>query len=570
LFGAPTVQDQTPLAQLQAIAPRIKELDAKIKAAQKAGDTQQLAILGNQRQQLQNTIQPLLPTSAELADSRAALERYLADSRGRMQTAETSADIERHAQQAQQYKQALDQLDQYTPFVEAAPDAEATKKKLKDLQGSLEKARELGDQEQVLRILPKLRELESQAQPQLFEETKEGTVYAEPISDKKLAEEMAAGRERAKQLRESLEEESAKLRGFAERQGARTPAEQALFDLRLEEARRLRDQFAEGERDWTVLEKRRLERAQQAKGKEGEKATFDQDWSKTKPSSADIQNQQDRLALQKKLKERIVDLQIELDKAPEAPAEADTFEKELAAVKDRVLQEGEKPTRFKQNVQKELESTQQSLADLERRIAIGERYRKKGDVAENIIAKETDARVSDLLDRLLPGAIKPPQGKPTAAPRRVAELPIQSAQTQLTRLKDAQSLLKSLNKQIQAAGKPKDPAKIEALDALKVQRKSVQDEISSAQKAYNRLAEMEQPSTVPKAEATQGDLFGGLEEAGAEINALDKKLEGLYKDLKLAQAEANRLGAEPETPQLKALVEKFQKRPSPRVKRNPS
>jgi hypothetical protein len=38
--------------------------------------------------------------------------------------------------------------------------------------------------------------LEAQAQPQLFEETKAGTVYAEPVSDKKLAEEMAAGRER--------------------------------------------------------------------------------------------------------------------------------------------------------------------------------------------------------------------------------------------------------------------------------------------------------------------------------------------------------------------------------------
>jgi hypothetical protein len=538
LFGAPTVQDQTPLAQLQAIAPRIKDLDAQIKAAQKAGDTQQLAVLGNQRQQLQATIQPLIPTRAELTDSRAALERYLDDSRARMKTAETNADMERYAQQAQQYKQSLDQLDQYEPYVEAAPDTEATQKKLKQLQGSLDKARELGDQEQVLSILPKLRELEGQVQPQLFEETKAGTVYAEPISDKKLAEEMAAGRDRAKQLRESLEEESAKLRAFAERKGARTPAEQALFDLRIEEARRLRDQFAQGEQDWTKLNK----------------------------APEDIQYQQDRTNLQKKLKERVVDLQMELDRAPQAPAEADTFAKELAAIKDRVLMEGEQLPRFKQDVQKELEVTQQSLADLERRIAIGEKYRKTGEVADNIIVRETDKNVADLLDRLLPGAIKPPQGTPAPAPRRVAELPIQSAQDQLTRLKDAESLLKSLNKQIQAAGKPKDPAKVEALDALKVQRRFVQNDIAAAKIKYNRLVELEQPGAAPKAEPTQGDLFGGLEESRAEINALDKKLDDLYAELKRAKADANRLGAEAETPQLKALVEKFQKRDTPRVK----
>jgi len=538
LFGAPTVQDQTPLAQIQALAPRIKELDDKIKAAQKAGDTQQLAILGNQRQQLQNTIQPLLPTRADLNEGRAGLERYLGDARERMKTAETTADMERYAQQAQQYKQALDQLDQYDAYVEAAPDAEATQKKIKQLQGSLDKARELGDQEQVLNILPKLRELEGQVQPQLFEETKAGTVYAEPISDKKLAEEMAAGRERAKQLRESLEEESAKLRGFAERKDELTPFQIGLAKQRLEDARKLRDQFAQGE----------------------------QDWSKVKQSPENTQYQQDRLDLQKTLKERIVDLQMELDRAPEAPAEADTFAKELAALKDRVLQEGEAPPRFKPAVQKELEVTQQSLADLERRIAIGEKYRKKGDVAENIITKETDARVADLLDRLLPGAIKPQAGKPAPAPRRVAQLPIQSAQDQLTKLKEAQSLLKSLNKQIQAAGKPKAQEKIDALNALKEQRKFVQGEIASAQKAYNRLAELEQPSAVRETAPAQGDLFGGLEESRAEINALDKKLDGLYKDLKLAQAEANRMGPEPETPQLKALVEKFQKRPTPRVK----
>jgi hypothetical protein len=566
LFGAPTLQDQTPLAQLQALTPRIKDLDAQIKTAQKAGDTQQLAALGNQRQQLQNTIQPLLPTRAELTDSRTALKRYLAESRDRMQTAETTADIERHAQQAQQYKSALDQLTQYEPYVEAAPNPEAAQKKIKELQGSLTKARELGDQDQVLKILPKLRELEAPVEKPLFYEdaknlqrlTKEGKYpapqepyefrgrqyvkdffdYDEITSDKELADEMSAGRERAKQLRESLEAESAKLRGFAERKGARTPAEQALFDMRTDEARKLRDQFAKGEQDWAKLDK----------------------------SPENTQYQQDRVDLQKKLKERVVDLQMELDRAPEAPAEADTFAKEMAAIKDRVLAEGEKPPRFKQDVQKELTATQQSLANLESRITIGDKYRKKGAVAENIITKETDKNISDLLDRLLPGAIKPPQGAPAPAPRRITQLPIESAQNQLDRLNEAQSLLKSLNKQIQAAGKPSEQGKVDALNNLKDQRKDVQQEVASAQKAYNRLAELEQSNAAPKVEHTQGDLFGGLEESKAEINALDNKLDKLYNDLKLAQAEANRLGAQADTPQLKALVEKFQKRPTPRVK----
>ena len=538
LFGAPTQTDQTPLAQIEALAPRIKDLDTQIAAAQKEGDQQKLAVLGNQRQQLQSTFEPLLPSRQDLTEARSGIARMQEATKARMQEAKTDDEVMRHAQQLEEHKQALAQLDKYEPHVAPAPelDREKNQTTINKLRASLENAKTLGDHEQVLNIMPKLKELEAQTPPQLFETTKAGFAYPEIAGDKALAEEIAAGRQRAAKLRESLDTESAKLRGFAERKDELTPFQIGLAKQRLEDARRLRDQFAVGE----------------------------QDWSKLKQTPENTQYQKDRTDLQKTLKERIADLQKELGKAPEAPVDAETFGGELAALKDRVLQDGEKPPRFKPEVKKELDATQQSLADLQSRIAIGEKYRQKGAVADNIITKETDARVADLLDRLLPGAIKPTKDVP-AAPRRVTELPIQSAQDQLNKLKDAQALLKSLNKQIQAAGKPTDPAKIESLDILKEQRKDVQREAASAQKTYNRLAELEQPGAAPKAEPTQGDLFGGVQEAGNRLAKTDAQLEKLHAEFKAAKAEMTRRGQEATTPQLQELLDKFAKTPAPRI-----
>lgn len=647
LFEAPEVQDQSPLAQIQALAPRIQALDTQLAAAQKTGNMQQVAELGNQRNQLQESLAPLLPSRADLTNAQTGLERFLKGAQDKMVNATSTQDVERHANMVMRHKAALEQLQAYEPFVEAAPAGlDKDKTKLKKLTADLDAARQLGDAERVLKLAPQIRDLESRIGPELFTEgakkqrvTEAGEVsykpeqadlfgfnYPEIPVDKELAEAMSQGREQSAVGRKKVEAELQAFERMAQRRG-QSPAQQALAQLRLEEAKKLRDSFAEKEQDWAKLEK--------------------------EPDN--LRYQDDRDKQYREISKRIRELEAELEQAPvdlSIVADDKEFLSNLGAIKNRALgitpptpagavpkkefpqnvygqsllkiqeqldaAKGQKKAkiqklynyltaglsepeiaklvaestpeaapgmRVKSDVAKELETARESLADVESRIAIGEKRRRAAP--EQSLEDLTDERVADLLDRLLPGALKIEEGKTERVSfetvdderRRVAtpkptlqkaqkaeELPIESAQRLAQELRDNERLLVSLNDQIKRAGKPKGE-KLNALNALKEQRSFLQKENDNLRKAYDRLVSLEQPAYKAKEQKpTTGDLFGPLEEARKELGPQEKRLQRLMDERDALVAEQNRRNQTASTSQMQELLDKFSKLPTGRLK----
>ena len=647
LFKAPEVTDQSPLAQIQAIAPRIQELDKQIAAAQKTGNVQQMAELGNQRNQLQKSVAPLLPSRAELTDAQTGLERFLRDAQDKMAQATTSLDIERYANMVVQHQASLEQLKTYEPFVGAAPAGlDADKAQLKKLKTEFTNARQLGDAEKVLRLGPQIKDLETRIGPELFTEsgqkqrvTVSGDVSFKPEQadlfqldypdipvDKALADAIAQGREKAESDRKKVEQ-------FQTRRRGENPAQWALAQADLVEAKKLRDSFFVREQDWVNLKK--------------------------EPDN--LRYQEDRDKQYNELTKRIRELEAELEQAPvdlSVVVDDKAFLSNLAAIKNRALgitpaapagavpkkefpknvyvqsllkiqaqldsAEGEKKAkiqalyddltegltepeieklieestpeavpgmRVKSDVAKELETAKEALADVEKRIAIGEMYRRAAP--EKSAEDLTDENIDKLLKRLLPRALNLPralkigenknetitEGKraPTPKPtlqkaQRVKELPIESAQRLAQQLRDNERLLASLNDQIKRAGNPKGK-KLDALNTLKEQRNFLQKENGTVKnpgrlrKAYNRLVELEQPAYKAKeAEPTTGDLFGPLEDARKELKPQEKRLQQLMDERIALVAEQNRRNQTASTPQLQELLDKFSKLPTGRLK----
>ena len=647
LFEAPEVTDQSPLAQIQAIAPRIQELDKQIAAAQKTGNAQQIAELGNQRNQLQESLAPLLPSRADLTNAQTGLERFLKDAQDKMVNATSTQDVERHANTVMRHKAALEQLQAYEPFMEAAPAGlDKDKAKLKKLTTDLDAARQLGDAERVLKLAPQIRDLESRIGPELFTEgakkqrvTEAGEVsykpeqadlfgfeYPEITVDKALAEAMAQGREQSAAGRKKVEAELQAFERMTQRRG-QSPAQQALAQLRLEEAKKLLSNFEKKEQDWAKLEK--------------------------EPDN--LRYQDDRDKQYRELSKRVRELEAELEQAPvdlSVVADDKEFLSNLGAIKNRALgitpptpagavpkkefpqnvygqsllkiqeqlegAKGQKKAkiqklynyltagltepeiaklieestpeaapgmRVKSDVAKELETARESLADVEKRIAIGEKRRRAAP--EQSLEDLTDERVADLLDRLLPGALKTGEGKTkivsfetadgerkrVAAPKptlqkaqKAKELPIESAQRLAQELRDNERLLDSLNDQIKRAGKPKGE-KLNALNALKEQRSFLQKENDNLRKAYDRLVSLEQPAYKAKEqEPTTGDLFGPLETARKELGPQEKRLQQLMDERDALVAEQNRRNQTASTAQMQELLDKFSKLPTGRLK----
>jgi len=545
------------------------------------------------------------------------------------------------------HKAALEQLQAYEPFVGGAPAGlDKDKAKLKKLTADLDSARQLGDAERILKLTPQIKELEARIGPELFTEgakkqrvTEAGEVsykpeqadlfgfnYPEIPVDKELAQAMAQGREQSAAGRKKVEAELQAFERMAQRRG-QSPAQQALAQLRLEEAKKLRDSFAEKEQDWSKLER--------------------------EPDN--LRYQEDRDKQYRELSKRVRELEAELEQAPadlSVVADDKEFLSNLDAIKNRALgvtpptpvgavpkkefpknvyghsllkiqeqleaAKGQKKAkikklydiltvgltepeiaklieestpeaapgmRVKSDVAKELETARESLADVEKRIAIGEKRRRAAP--EQSLEDLTDERVADLLDRLLPGALKIEEGKtkrvsfetvdderrsvttpkPTLQKAQKAkELPIESAQRLAQELRDNERLLVSLNDQIKRAGKPKGE-KLNALNALKEQRSFLQKENDNLRKAYDRLVSLEQPAYKAKEqEPTTGDLFGPLEAARKELGPQEKRLQQLMDERDALVAEQNRRNQTASTPQMQELLDKFSKLPTGRLK----
>jgi hypothetical protein len=345
LFGAlPEAKDQSPVGQLRTLDTQIKGLDAQLAEAKKTGDQAQIQALTNQQFDLQKQFQSMAPTPTSYAAMRDTVTKQIENLRTKLQAATSTDDMERLVNSIKQNKEALTQLDELKPFVAAAPkqtDVASRDVEIKDLRKKVARYQELGDDEAIAKLLPRLKELE--AVPTLME----GDQFRNVPTDDLFAAEIDAGAKEARETRESVEAEIEKLRVMAERVKTTSPVAQAYRDRELGRARALLSLFEESEQDWEKLKK--------------------------DPANTEFREDRDKLKA--------------------------TLEKDIKALEKREIpKDAVLPTRdtFELGVKRK------ALKNLNRRMEAADRFKDTTPLAQNIIDERTDENVSALLDYYLP------------------------------------------------------------------------------------------------------------------------------------------------------------------------
>jgi len=351
LFGElPQARDTSPVGQLRTLDTQIKGLDAQLAEAKKTGDQAQIQALTNQQFDLQKQFQSVAPTPTAYAAMRDTVTKQIEGLRTKLQAATSTADMERLVGSIKKNKEALSELEQLKPFVAEAPkqtDVASRDVEVKDIRKKITRYQELGDDEAIAKLLPRLKELE--AVPTLME----GDQFRNVPTDDLFAAEIDEGAKEARETRESVEAEIERLRSIGEKNKGRSPVEQALYDKELEDARGLLALFKEGEQDWNKL--------------------------KQDPANTEFRDDRDKLK--------------------------ETLEKDIKAL---AKQEDEKGRMLPSRQTFELGVKRKALDNLNRRMEAADRYKDTTPFAQNIIGERTDENVSALLDYYLP-KLKPAQ-----------------------------------------------------------------------------------------------------------------------------------------------------------------
>lgn len=351
LFGAvPEAKDQSPVGRLRELDTQIKGLDAQLAEATKAGDQTQIQALTNQQFDLQKQFQSLAPTPTSYAAMRSTVDKQIENLRTKLKAATNTDDMERLVNSIKQNKDALATLDELKPFVSEAPkptDVASRDVEIKDLRKKVARYQELGDEEAIGRLIPRLKELESV--PTLME----GDQFRNVPTDDLFAAEIDDGAREARETRETVEAEIEKLRGIAEKNKGRSPVEQALFDKDLEDARALLSLFKDSEQDWNKL--------------------------KQDPANTEYRDDRDKLK--------------------------ETLEKDIKTLSKS---EGAAGATLPSRATFELGVKRKALDNLNRRMETADRYKDTTPLAQKTIDERTDENVASLLDYYLP-KLKPAQ-----------------------------------------------------------------------------------------------------------------------------------------------------------------
>jgi hypothetical protein len=518
------------VAQAQDIFGQIQALDEQMKGMQPAAQQP----LMNRRNVLEDSLKQFVPSRDEFETAKQKLDGLMEQAYTGLTTAKTTGELQRYDADVEKYKVALGNLQKFEPML---PKVEAAPKQVSanDIRAKLQKEQSNGegaDIEKIRRLTRQLADAERQGELQF-----EGFAVESPLAD-----EIAAGAKAAKERRELVEKETEALTRIGNKE--LSPFELALKRERLEEARALLRK-SRGASKSEVSDLIRLN---------------EQDWSRLKEDPENVMYGQDREALAESLKKKINALEAKMEGQQDAGPSL---------------------------LSRELDALNQSLAEVKRKIELGRKYVKAGPDADTTLTRASDERIADLIDRLLPLATSKekspladeqaslfdveankelaakafeaaPTEKKAAEPTRVQTTPIEQAQRLMDEARDARAQIKTLNEQIQKAGRPRAPEKVAALDELKYARDAAQKTLLRAQQEYDRLTEMNTPAY--KAEETkQEDLFGGLEEARGEANAVKAELGTAYDRFAEIRADLDRRGQLGRTPELQALAEKYSK-----------
>lgn len=522
--------EASDVAQAQDIHSQIQALDDQMKGLS-AADKQPLM---NRRNALEDALAQYVPSREDYAATAQRLEDMLTQAYTGITAAKTTTERQQYDDEIEKLRGAIENLKKFEPMlgtvktVTQMPSADSIRAKIEKEQSHGEGA----DIEKIQRLNRQLADAERQGELQF-----EGYAVESPLAD-----EIAAGAKAAKERRETVERETEALTRISNKE--LSPFELGLKRQRLEEARAL------------------LRKSRGASKSEVSNLIQlnEQDWNRLKEDPENVMYGHDREVLAKNLKDKIKEIDAQLE---------------------------EQGTAGPSLLSKEREALAQSLAEVQRKIALGRKHIQAGPDVDTTLTRASDERVADLINRLLPLATTKetsalageqadmfdieaqkrvatkaleaaPATKEKVAPTRVQEHPIEQAQRLMDEASDARAQLKDLNERIQKAGRPSSPEKVAALDELKYARDAAHKALTRAQQEYDRLTEMNTPAYEAKAEE-QGDLFGELEGARTEANKLKAKLDAAYAHRDEVKAGLERRGHLGRTPELQALADKFSK-----------
>jgi hypothetical protein len=586
-YDAEDVSDVGQAAQIKARIDDLKKKQTGLPPAQQQP-------LQNQINALEGTLEKLVPDADTYNAAQKQIQTAISTAQQKLVDATTTEQEQAILANMERMETALKNLQQFKPFVQTVTQMPS----VSDLRDKMDVAKANGDVDAIRKLVPQLAEAEKQGELSFATGDK---------SDIALAEEIATAREEAARRSKTVASETDALFRMGEK--GLTDFEVGLRKSRLDEAREIMRQASKPASE-------RLKFAQPYRVQPGGKLNL-----ATRASMLVRENEQDWASFDKEAKEnafRVADREKLRDqlkgKLRDLEAEYNNFSKYG-------------PSKALELVRTETDVLGNALAQVERKLKIGRDKAVREPDVDTQITQASDARVADLIDRLLPYATgekprtadeaqakqaqqkrqelgqaslfdveaqkelaaniptgeregrrvqfdeegfkvtdttKPASAKPAAQKTSVA--PIEQAADLMDRAKELRTRLAEYNATIQKAGRPSDPEKLARLNDLKDLRDSTLNELDGVQKTYADLTERQTP--LFEAEETApgtADLFGGLEKTNAAANRIQRELDDLYQERKDIQASMERRGQVGATPQLQALAEQYSKE-TPRLR----
>ena len=555
-------EDMSDLGQATQIKKQIDDLQKK-QAGLSPAEQQPLQ---NRINALEGELEKLVLDAATYNAAQKQLQNSIEQAQQKLVDAATTEQEQSILANMERMETALKNLQQFKPFVKTTTQMPS----VSNLRDQMDAAKATGDVEAIRKLVPQLAEAEKQGE----------LPFATGVpSDNELAQEIANAREEAKRRSETVAKETDALFRMGEK--GLTPFEIGLRKARLDEAREVMRQASKPSQE-------RLRLAQPYRVQPGGKLN-----QATRTSLLVRENEQDWASFDKEAKEnafRVADREKLRDQLK-------AKKKDLEAEYNEFSKYG--PSKALELVRTEFEAIDKALTQVERKLKLGRDKAVREPDVDTQITQASDARVAELIDRLLPFAtgqkpvtadeakavearqkkealgqaslfdveaqkelagmeFTPAPAKPAAQKASVA--PIEQAADLMDRARELRARLAEYNAQIQKAGRPSDPEKLARLNDLKDLRSSTLDELDAVQKQYAGLTERQTP--LFEAEETApgtADLFGGLEKARADANRIQRDLDKLYAERDTIRAGMERRGQVGATPQLQALAEQFSK-----------
>ena len=606
-YQAEDVSDIGQAKQIKTQIDALKKKQADLPPAQQQP-------LQNQINALEGTLEKLVPDANTYNAAQKQLQTAIDTAQQKLVDATTTEQEQKIITEMERAETALKNLQQFKPFVQTTTQMPS----VSDLRDQMDAAKSTGDVDAIRKLVPLLADAEKQGElsfdtddyeriadlrmaikalnarlrettdPEKRTELTQVIATAEQKlnrilsvpSGPALADEIANAREEAKRRSETVAKETDALFRMGEKE--LTPFEIGLRKARLDEAREVLRQVSKPAKE-------RLKFAQPYRVQPGGKLN-----QATRASLLVQENEQDWASFDKEAKEmafRVADREKLRDQLKDK-------EKELEADYNEFSKYG--PSKALELVQTEFDAVDKALAQVERKLKIGRDKAVREPDVDTQITQASDARVAELIDRMLPyvtgekaltadeakavearqkkealgqaslfdvGAQKelaasvptggregrrvqfdeegfkvadtttPVPAKPAA--QKVSQAPIEQAADLMDRAKELRTRLAEYNDNIKKAGRPSDPEKLARLNDLKDLRDSTLNELDGVQDQYAALPERQTP--VFEAEETAPGVRKSTDDLKFGAPRSFEATEDLFGGLEQSRAQANRI-----------------------------